>query len=72
MPCCRTYKDRKVTFTGYYCEQCGKILIRKAYAIDLEDECAKNGVPVIEHEPLIKKKPKKHQSRLRRSSRNIL
>lgn len=38
-----------------------KILIRKAYAIDLEDECAKNGVPVIEHEPLIKKKPKKHQ-----------
>lgn len=61
MPCCRTYKDRKVTFTGYYCEQCGKILIRKAYAIDLEDECAKNGVPVIEHEPLIKKKPKKHQ-----------
>lgn len=61
MPCCRTYKDRKVTFTGYYCEQCGKILIRKAYAIDLEDECAKNGVPVIEHESLIKKKPQKHQ-----------
>ena len=61
MPCCRTYKDRKITFTGYYCEQCGKILIRKAYAIDLEDECAKNGVPVIEHEPLIEKKPKKHQ-----------
>ena len=58
IPCTKKYKERKITFTGYLCEQCNKILIRKAHAIDLNDECAILGIPTIESEALIKQKTK--------------
>ena len=47
MPCCRSYKDRKVSFTGYFCEKCNKIMVRRAYIDELQDQCATIGVPVI-------------------------
>ena len=59
MPCCRSYKDRKVSFTGYFCEKCNKIMVRRAYIDELQDQCATIGVPVIEHETIAKKVPKK-------------
>ena len=59
MPCCRSYKDRKVSFTGYFCEKCNKVMVRRAYIDELQDQCATIGVPVIEHETIAKKVPKK-------------
>ena len=59
IPCCRSYKDRKVSFTGYFCEKCNKIMVRRAYIDELQDQCATIGVPVIEHETIVKKVPKK-------------
>ena len=58
-PCCRSYKDRKVSFTGYVCEKCNKIMVRRAYIDELQDQCATIGVPAIEHESIAKKVPKK-------------
>lgn len=58
-PCCRSYKDRKVSFTGYVCEKCNKIMVRRAYIAELQDQCATIGVPTIEHESIAKKVPKK-------------
>lgn len=58
-PCCRSYKDRKVSFTGYVCEKCNKIMVRWAYIAELQDQCATIGVPTIEHESIAKKVPKK-------------
>lgn len=58
-PCCRSYKDRKVSFTGYVCENCNKIMVRRAYIDELQDQCATIGVPAIEHESIAKKVPKK-------------
>lgn len=58
-PCCRSYKDRKVSFTGYFCEKCNKIMVRRAYIDELQDQCAIIGVPVIEYESLAKKVPQK-------------
>lgn len=59
IPCCKTYKDRKVRFTGYYCDKCRKIMVRRTAAEELEDDCAMAGVPVIEYEELAEKKPRK-------------
>lgn len=59
LTCEKTYSGRKVTFTGYFCDRCNKILVRKAHVSDIIDECAMNGIPEIETEPLVKKAPKK-------------
>lgn len=59
LPCEKEFDGRKVTFTGYFCEHCNKILVRKVVAVDLVDECAMAGVPEIEYETLVKKAPKK-------------
>jgi DNA helicase IV len=59
IPCEKEFAGRKVSFTGYLCEHCNKILVRKAVAVDLVDECAMAGVPEIEYESLVKKVPKK-------------
>lgn len=57
--CEKHYGERKVTFPGYYCDQCNKVLIRKANVSELVDACAMNGIPEIETEPLVKQKPLK-------------
>lgn len=59
IPCIKKYKDRKVEFTGYFCDKCNKILMRSSAVSEIEDKCALNGVPVIETEPLVKKQLKK-------------
>lgn len=59
LTCEKKYANRKISFTGYFCDRCNKILVRKAYVSDIIDDCAKNGIPEIEAEPLVKKVPKK-------------
>lgn len=59
LPYVKKYKDRSVSFTGYHCDQCKKIILRRSRALELEDECADNGVPMIEYELLTVKKPEK-------------
>jgi DNA helicase IV len=51
--------DVKVPFTGYYCENCGKVMLRKTKAIDLESDCAMQGVIAPEFEKISENKPKK-------------
>lgn len=65
IPCIKKYKDRKVEFTGYLCNKCNKILLRSSVAFEIEDNCALNGVPVIETEPLVKKQPNKQLIKMR-------
>jgi len=59
LTCEKTYSGRKITFKGYLCDQCNKILLRSAHVSNLIDECAINGIPQIETEPLVKKVPAK-------------
>lgn len=59
LTCEKTYSGRKITFKGYLCDQCNKILLRSAHVSNLIDECAMNGIPQIETEPLVKKAPSK-------------
>ena len=59
LSCEKSYSGRKVSFTGYFCDRCNKVLVRKAYISDLLDECAKNGIPEIDAEPLVKQVPQK-------------
>ena len=59
LPCIKRYKDRQVSFTGYCCDKCGKIMVRRAAARDLEDECLDAGIAPIECLPLRKKAPAK-------------
>lgn len=59
LTCEKKYSDRKISFTGCFCDRCNKILIRNAYVSDIIDECAKNGIPEIATEALVKKIPKK-------------
>lgn len=59
IPCERKYLDRKITFKGYMCEQCNKIMVRKASSHELVDMCASARVPEIEFELLTKKNPVK-------------
>ena len=59
LTCEKKYSNRKISFTGYFCDRCNKILVRKAYVSELIDECAKNGIPEIDTEPLVKKISKK-------------
>ena len=65
IPCIKKYKDRKVEFTGYFCDKCNKILMRSSSVAEIEDNCALNGVPVIETESLVKKRPKKQLIKMR-------
>lgn len=65
IPCIKRYKNRKVEFTGYFCDKCNKILMRSSAVAEIEDNCALNGVPVIEIEPLVKKQPKKQLIKMR-------
>lgn len=65
IPCIKKYKDRKVEFTGYFCDKCNKILMRSSSVAELEDNCALNGVPVIETESFVKKRPKKQLIKMR-------
>ena len=57
--CVKKYKNRQVSFTGYCCDKCGKIMVRRAAARDLEDECLNAGIAPIECLPLRKKAPEK-------------
>ena len=59
VPCLKRYKDREVRFTAYRCDRCGKYLMRRAAAMDLQDKCADSGIPQIETKKLVKKAPKK-------------
>ena len=54
VPCVKTYKDRRISFTGYRCDQCDKILVRNAAARDLEDECGRIGIKAIHFETIRK------------------
>lgn len=59
IPCEKVYSGRKVSFKGYLCDKCNKVLVRKAASNDLVDKCAVVGVPEIEFELLTKKAPAK-------------
>ena len=59
VPCIKKYKDSKVEFIVYFCDICNKIHVRSSAVAEIEDNCALNGVPVIETESLVKKQPKK-------------
>ena len=56
-----SYKDRKVAFTGYYCNQCRKVMIRRTKALDLEEACAEKGIPFVRTADLEQRKPRKKQ-----------
>lgn len=55
----RSYKDRKATFQGYYCQQCNKIIVRRAAVSGLLDLCSEKGVPAIETARLVNQEPVK-------------
>ena len=57
--CIRRYKSKEINFKAFYCDQCDKVILRRASAINLEDQCAEIGIPLIEYEELAKKTPKK-------------
>lgn len=59
VPCAKTYEDRVIQFTAYRCDRCRKYLIRRAASLDLMDRCAENGIPQIDTERLVKKRPEK-------------
>ena len=59
IPCEAAYNNRKISFSGFYCDQCNKILMRRSAALEIQDQCAINGIPMIETERLVKKAPKK-------------
>lgn len=59
IPCQKRYNGKKVSFTGYICNSCHKIMLRRSKALDLEDLCAEQGIPLIEYKPIARKKPKK-------------
>lgn len=59
IPCAKRYKDRQVSFTGFICDQCDKIMVRKAVARDLEDDCMNAGIAAIEYAPIRPSAPKK-------------
>ena len=39
------YKDRELVFQAYYCDSCGKLIMGKARAGQLEEECGEKGIP---------------------------
>lgn len=45
-PYVKKYKDREVHFTGWFCDKCNKVMIRRTAAADLEDQCATVGIPL--------------------------
>lgn len=53
IPCIKKYKDRKVEFTGYFCDKCNKILMRSSSVAELEDKniivqgCAGSGKTMV-------------------------
>ena len=59
MKCQKSYKGRKVSFSGYYCSDCRKIIIRRAAVSKLIDQCGVNGVPEIEAEHLVNRAPRR-------------
>lgn len=59
IPCEKVYKDRRVTFTGYQCELCKRIYVRRSKAFELEDECAELGIPKIRRFRVERKIPDK-------------
>lgn len=60
LSCEKKYLERKVVFKGYLCEQCNKLMVRKAASHELVDKCAVERVPEIEFELLSKKNPVKN------------
>ncbi len=52
-------RNLKVPFTGYYCESCEKVMLRRTKAIDLESECAAQGITAPTFEKITENKPKK-------------
>lgn len=59
IPCQKIYNGKKVSFTGYICNSCQKIMLRRSRALDLEDLCAEQGIPLIEYKSIAKKTPEK-------------
>lgn len=57
--CVRKYKSKEINFKAFYCDQCNKVILRRTSAINLEDQCAEIGIPLIEYEELAKKTPQK-------------
>ena len=57
MPCIRQYKAKSVSFTAYYCDECKKVVLRRSGMLNLDDQCAEAGIPLIQHELLAKKTP---------------
>ena len=62
VPCFKKYKDREIRFTGFRCDRCDKILMRRSSARDLFDKCAEKGIPQIKTEKLVNKAIKKQLS----------
>lgn len=59
------YKGKEIRFDALYCDECGKLMMSNASASDLDDECAKIGIPQIEFKNLIEKKLVKVTNQLR-------
>lgn len=56
IPCVKKDGENQVAFTGYLCDSCNGLLLRRSDAVDLEDICAEQGVPQIHFEKLERKK----------------
>ena len=52
------YKDRAILFQACYCAQCGKLIMGRARAGQLEQDCGDKGVPCPELYPLRKRTTK--------------
>lgn len=59
LPCVLRYDNRSIEFDAYYCDECKKVILRRTHALNLEDQCAEIGIPLVEFEPLVKKAPPK-------------
>lgn len=57
IPCVKKYWGRILRFNGYICDECGKIMLRRSMAVELEDRCASEGIPLIEYEEVVQRKP---------------
>lgn len=56
-----THGNKTVKFNAYFCEKCGKTMLRRTKALDLEDMCAEVGIPMPKIEPLTLKIRKEKQ-----------
>lgn len=59
LPCLLKYGSKSVAFDAYWCEECEKVVLRRTLALQLEDQCAEKGIPLVEYQALVKKTPPK-------------